>query len=93
MIDALHLLMAAYGWTLPQVLALTLPQVRMLFRAIQRHPPVNVFLPALVRQVLGAGAGEKGAEKMAALGVPRVDEKDAAALLALIQGQEAALGG
>lgn len=46
--------MASYGWTLEEALALTLPQVRVLYRALSVWPTVNL---------LAAGIGHELAKK------------------------------
>ncbi len=40
--------MSAYGWTLWEVMELTLPQVLRLYRAISAFPPMNVIVPTLL---------------------------------------------
>ena len=49
--DAIHLLMACYGWTLPEALEITLPQLRMLFEAIGKFPPINFIAPSLLKSI------------------------------------------
>lgn len=67
----MHVLMSAYGWTLDEALALTLPQMVRLFAAIQKYPPVNVIAPALLSMMRADdAAGNKLAEGSTRMGLP-----------------------
>ena len=57
MVDALHMFMTAYGWTLREVMDLTLPQFRLLFAAMKKNPPINLIVPALLRNLQGEAEG------------------------------------
>lgn len=41
--------MTAYSWTLPDALSITLPQLIVLFKAMQEWPPINTIVPILIR--------------------------------------------
>lgn len=82
--------MAAYGWTLEEALNVTLPQMRVLYGAIGRCPPINVIAPALL-EALQAGPAAKtasGIGRLEAMGAPvePLAEAEAAQFFAAFQG-------
>ena len=58
--------MASYGWTLEEALALTFPQVRVLYRALAKWPTANLLAAGIAHDLakkdpmaqLGALAGD-----------------------------------
>lgn len=73
--------MASYGWTLDEALALTYPQVQLLYRTLKRYPTVNMLAAGL-----GQEAGVEGALDRLGESVDKMDPAVARRLRQEIEG-------
>lgn len=78
--EALHLLMASYGWTLAESFELTYPQVKALMKALGKWPTVNLIAAGLTH-------GMKGKEDLSGFGAVTVDGKKLTEELKTLEGR------